>query len=72
MKALFWIGLVMLILGVASLVLPIPHNVREGFTVGGVSLGVETQREERVSPIVSAAMILDECGAMAAGKGRSA
>ena len=34
MKALFWIGLVVLILGVVSLVMPIPRNEREGFMAG--------------------------------------
>jgi hypothetical protein len=36
MKVLFWIGLVVLILGLVSLVVPIPRSEREGFTVGGV------------------------------------
>jgi hypothetical protein len=71
MKALFWIGLVVLILGIVSLVLPIPHNEQEGFAIGGVSLGVETRREEKVAPIVSAVMILGGLGAMAAGKGKT-
>jgi len=68
MKALFWIGMVVLILGIASLVVPIPRNERKGFTAGGVSIGVETQSEEKVSPIVSAVMILGGIGTMVAGK----
>ena len=68
MKALFWIGMAVLILGVVSLVVPIPRNEREGVTVGGVSLGVETRHDEKVSPFVSAAMILAGIGAMVAGK----
>jgi hypothetical protein len=68
MKVLFWIGLLVLILGIVSLVVPIPHNEREGVAIGGVSLGVETQHQEKVSPIASAAMILAGLGAMAAGK----
>ena len=71
MKALFWIGLAALILGIVSLVIPIPRNEREGFRVGGVSIGVETQHEEKVSPIVSAVMILGGAGMMIAGKRRS-
>jgi hypothetical protein len=71
MKALFWIGLVVLILGLASLVVPIPHREREGISVGGVSLGVETRHEEKVHPALSAVMILGGLGAMAAGKRRS-
>ena len=68
MKALFWIGLVVLILGVVSLVVPIPRNERDGVTIGGVSIGVETKREEKTPPIVSAAMILVGAGLMIAGK----
>ena len=70
MKILFWIGLVVLILGFASLAVPIPHSAREGLTIGGVSVGVETRHEEKVSPAVSAALILGGLGAMVAGKWR--
>ena len=71
MKALFFIGLVVLILGIVSLVVPIPRSERGGIEVGGVSLGVETRREEKVHPALSAVMILGGLGAMAASKGRS-
>lgn len=71
MKALFWIGMVVLILGIVSLVVPIPRNERKGFQAGGLSIGVETQYEEKVSPFVSAVMILGGVGAMVAGKMRS-
>ena len=70
MKALFFIGLIVLILGIVSLVVPIPHNEQDGITVGGVSLGVETRHEEKVHPALSAVMILGGLGAMAAGKAR--
>jgi len=70
MKALLWIGLMMLLLGVASLVVPIPRYERGGFEAGGVSVGVETRREKTVSPIVSAAMILGGTALMIAGKPR--
>jgi len=68
MKVLFWIGLVVLILGIVSLAVPIPRNEREGFKAGGLSIGVETRHDEKVSPIVSAAMILGGVGLMIAGK----
>jgi hypothetical protein len=71
MKALFWIGIVLLILGIASLVVPIPRHEREGFKAGGLSVGIETRHDEKVSPIVSAAMILCGAGLLIAGKRRS-
>ncbi len=70
MKALFWIGMAVLILGIASLVVPIPRNEREGFKAGGMSVGIETRHEEKVSPIVSATMILGGAGLLIAGKQR--
>ncbi len=68
MKVLFLIGLVVVILGVMSLVVPIPRSEQGGISVGGVSLDVETRHEEKVHPALSAVMILGGLGAMAAGK----
>ncbi len=72
MKTLFFIGLIVLVLGIVSLAVPIPRSERGGISVGGVSLGVETRHDEKVHPALSAVMILGGLGAMAAGKGRSA
>ena len=72
MKALFAVGLVILILGVASLFVPLPQKERSGIEVGGVSLGVETSHNEKVSPIVSGVLILAGAGMMIAGKRKSA
>jgi hypothetical protein len=71
MKAVFFTGLAVLILGVVSLVVPIPHRERSGVSVGGVSLGVETRHEEKIHPALSAVLILGGFGAMAAGKRRT-
>lgn len=71
MKPLFWIGLVTLILGIASLLVAIPRRERDGVNVGGVSIGIETRHDEKVSPIVSVVMILGGAGLMIAGKGKS-
>jgi hypothetical protein len=60
--------MVVLGLGIVSLVVPIPRSEREGFKAGGVSVGIETRHDEKVSPFVSAAMILGGVGAMVAGK----
>ena len=70
MKPLLWIGLAVLILGFVSLVIPIPQNERQGIQAGDVSIGVTTRTEEKVSPILSAVMILGGAGLMIAGRGR--
>lgn len=68
MRILFWVGLAALTLGIFSFLVPIPRQEREGLKVGGVSIGVETRHEDKVSPIVAAAMILGGAGMMIAGK----
>ena len=71
MKGLFWLGLVLLILGIVSLVVPIPHKEREGVKVGGASVGIETKHDEKVSPIISAVLLAAGAGLMVAGKKKS-
>ena len=53
MKVLFWIGAVLMVLGVASFFVPIPHSEKEGINAGGVHIGIETKHQETVSPPVS-------------------
>jgi len=70
LKILFWTGMVVLVLGIASLFVPIPHNQREGVKLGPVSVGVETRSDEKVSPMVSAVLILVGAGMMVVAKTR--
>ena len=58
MKPLLLIGLALLVLGLVSLVIPIPHGERNGFNPGDVSLGIEPRHSESVPPIISAVLIL--------------
>lgn len=57
MKVLFGIGLVILILGVASFFVPIPHTENHGVKVGDASIGIQTHDSERVSPAVSGTLV---------------
>jgi hypothetical protein len=70
MKALFWIGLIVLTLGLISLVVPIPQNDRKGIEAGGISIGIETQSKETVPPVASAATILVGAGMTIAGRSK--
>jgi len=71
MKMLFWVGLVVLFLGVASFVVPIPHSENHGIKAGDMSIGVQTTHNERVSPIISTVMLLGGIGMMLGGRGKS-
>ena len=57
MKMLLFAGLLLAVLGIASLVVPIPHTEREGIKVGNTNFGVQTSHSERVSPIISVVLI---------------
>jgi hypothetical protein len=57
MKMMLFAGILLIVLGVASLVVPIPHSETEGIKVGKTNLGVQTSHSERVSPIVSIVLI---------------
>ena len=54
---LLYAGLLLIALGIASLVVPIPHSETEGIKVGDAKIGVETSHSERVSPIISVVLI---------------
>jgi hypothetical protein len=57
MKILLYAGLLVVVLGIASLVVPIPRTETHGIKAGDVNIGVKTSHSERVSPIVSAVLI---------------
>ena len=57
MKILLFAGLLLVVLGIASLVVPIPRTETEGIKVGGTNLGVQTSHSEKVSPIISIVLI---------------
>ena len=57
MKILLFAGLLLVVLGVASLIVPIPHSETEGIKIGNTNLGVQTSHSERISPIISVVLI---------------
>jgi hypothetical protein len=67
MKSLFYAGLLLVLLGIASLIVPIPHSETHGIKAGDINIGVQTSHNERVSPIVSAVLIAGGIGLTIAG-----
>jgi hypothetical protein len=57
MKILLFAGLLLIVLGIASLVVPIPHSETHGIQVGDTNIGLQTSHSERVSPVISAVLI---------------
>jgi len=67
MKIVSVAGIVLAVLGIASLFVPIPHTESHGMKVGDMSVGIQTTDRERVSPIVSAVLIAGGILMVAAG-----
>jgi len=67
MKALMVIGVLLVILGIVSLFVPIPHNENKGLSAGDVHIGVQVRHDEKVSPIVTAVLLIGGVGLMIAG-----
>jgi len=57
MKTLLFAGLLLVVLGIVSLVVPIPRSETRGIKIGDANIGVQTSHSERVSPIISAVLI---------------
>lgn len=52
MRALAIIGIIVLVLGILSFVVPVPHSEKHGVNVGDASLSVTTHRDEKLPPAV--------------------
>ncbi|MBK9166852.1 MAG: hypothetical protein IPM24_05235 [Bryobacterales bacterium] len=68
MKVLFWVGMAVLVLGIVSLVVPMPRTERDSVKALGMTVGVETRHEEKIPPAVGALMILSGAGLMVVGR----
>ena len=57
MKIVLVAGLLLVVLGIASLFVPIPRTDRHGIKAGDISIGVQTTQNQHVSPLISALLI---------------
>jgi len=64
MKALFVVGLIIVVLGILSFFVPVPHTERHGIDAGDVHLGVETHHDQMLPPYVGVAAIVVGAGLM--------
>jgi hypothetical protein len=71
MKALFGIGLVVIVLGILSFFVPVPHAEHHGAEIGDVHVGVTTHHENILPPAVGIVMLVAGAGMVIAGRGKS-
>jgi hypothetical protein len=68
MKALALAGVVVLVLGVISFFVPMPHSEHHGLSVGDAHVGVTTEHDEKVPPALSVVLIVVGAGLVIAGR----
>jgi uncharacterized membrane protein len=57
MKSLGIIGVLLLVLGLLSFVVPVPHSENHGVKIGDTKIGVQTQTSEKLPPIVGIVLL---------------
>lgn len=57
MKNLAFVGVLLLVLGVLSLVVPIPHREDQGVKIGDTKIGVQTESSEKLPPAVGVVLL---------------
>lgn len=57
MKALPIAGVLLLILGILSFVVPVPHREKHGIKIGDANFSVQTEESEKLPPAVGIILI---------------
>ena len=68
MKTLMMVGLIVLLLGILSFFVPVPHSEHHGVRMGDAHVGITTHHENMVPPAVSVVLIVVGAGLMIAGR----
>ena len=68
MKALLLVGVLLMVLGILSFFVPVPHSERHGVDLGDAHIGVTTQHDEKVATAVSIVLVVVGAGLMIAGR----
>ena len=67
MKSVAVIGVILLILGLASFVVPVPHSENHGVKIGDTKIGVQTQSSEKLPPAVGIVLLVGGVLALVVG-----
>jgi hypothetical protein len=57
MKSVGIIGVLLLVLGVLSFVVPVPHSENHAVKIGDTKIGVQTQSSEKLPPAVGIVLL---------------
>ncbi|HEX3319205.1 MAG TPA: hypothetical protein VHR84_00745 [Terriglobales bacterium] len=70
MKGLALVGIVLVVLGLLSFVVPVPHSENHGIKVGDAKIGVQTESHEKLPYGVGIALVAGGVIALVAGNRR--
>jgi hypothetical protein len=68
MKSLALVGIVVLVLGIISFVVPFPHYHHHGVSIGDSHIGVTTEHDEKLPPAAGVVLLVVGAGLIVAGK----
>ena len=68
MKALLLVGVLLMVLGILSFFVPVPHSEHHGVNLGDAHVGITTEHDEKVSPTISIVLVVVGAGLMLAGR----
>jgi hypothetical protein len=57
MKSMALVGVVLLVLGLLSFVVPVPHSENHGVKIGDAKIGVQTEHSEKMPPAVGIVLL---------------
>jgi len=72
MRPLAIIGIIVLVLGILSFVVPVPRSERHGVNLGDASVSVTTHHDQMLPPAVGGVLCLVGAGLLIMGFRRSA
>jgi hypothetical protein len=68
MKVLMLVGAIVLVLGILSFFVPVPHYEHHGVNIGDAHVGITTHDDSTVPPAVSILLVVVGAGLMIAGR----
>ena len=57
MKALSLAGVLLLILGILSFIVPLPHKEKHGVSIGDAKISIQTEDSEKLPPAVGIILV---------------
>jgi len=71
MKNMVLVGVVLLVLGLLSFVVPVPHSEDHGVKIGDAKIGVTTQSSQKLPPAVGITLLVGGVLVLAVGSRNS-